>query len=68
MTDTSAPTQADPITTEIIRNAFVSCAQDMNATLSIVWVHCDATTMHTYIRHRGAARDATKIAACLRTK
>ena len=24
---------ADPITTEIIRNAFVSCAQDMNATL-----------------------------------
>ena len=23
----------DPITTEIIRNAFVSCAQDMNATL-----------------------------------
>jgi N-methylhydantoinase B len=25
--------QADPITTEIIRNAFVSCAQDMNATL-----------------------------------
>src|SRR5260370_5645233 len=26
-------TSADPITTEIIRNAFVSCAQDMNATL-----------------------------------
>jgi N-methylhydantoinase B len=26
-------TGADPITTEIIRNAFVSCAQDMNATL-----------------------------------
>ena len=26
-------TTADPITTEIIRNAFVSCAQDMNATL-----------------------------------
>jgi N-methylhydantoinase B len=25
--------QADPVTTEIIRNAFVSCAQDMNATL-----------------------------------
>jgi N-methylhydantoinase B len=25
--------RADPITTEIIRNAFVSCAQDMNATL-----------------------------------
>jgi N-methylhydantoinase B len=29
----SVATQADPITTEIIRNAFVSCAQDMNATL-----------------------------------
>ena len=28
-----APVAADPITTEIIRNAFVSCAQDMNATL-----------------------------------
>jgi N-methylhydantoinase B len=25
--------EADPVTTEIIRNAFVSCAQDMNATL-----------------------------------
>ena len=31
MSDTTL--QADPITTEIIRNAFVSCAQDMNATL-----------------------------------
>jgi N-methylhydantoinase B len=31
MTDTTV--RADPITTEIIRNAFVSCAQDMNATL-----------------------------------
>jgi N-methylhydantoinase B len=28
-----ATTAADPITTEIIRNAFVSCAMDMNATL-----------------------------------
>jgi outer membrane murein-binding lipoprotein Lpp len=35
--------------------------QDMNATLSAVWVHCDATTMHTYMRHRGAARDAAKL-------
>ncbi|MPZ24743.1 MAG: hydantoinase B/oxoprolinase family protein [Dehalococcoidia bacterium] len=26
-------TRTDPITTEIIRNAFLSCAQDMNATL-----------------------------------
>jgi N-methylhydantoinase B len=28
-----AVTAADPVTTEIIRNAFLSCAQDMNATL-----------------------------------
>src|SRR5262249_35004648 len=28
-----APAAADPVTTEIIRNAFVSCAQDMNETL-----------------------------------
>lgn len=34
---------------------------DMGATLSIVWVHCDAETMHTYIRHRGAARDSFKL-------
>ena len=32
-TRTPRSTGADPITTEIIRNAFVSCAQDMNATL-----------------------------------
>lgn len=30
---TTVDTRGDPITTEIIRNAFVSCAQDMNATL-----------------------------------
>ena len=30
---TTTPVQADPITTEIIRNAFVACAMDMNATL-----------------------------------
>lgn len=42
-------------------NRTTATCQDMNATLSIVWVHCDATTMHTYIRHRGAARDATKL-------
>jgi len=30
---TTVETRGDPITTEIIRNAFVSCAQDMNATL-----------------------------------
>ena len=30
---TTVATRPDPITTEIIRSAFVSCAQDMNATL-----------------------------------
>jgi N-methylhydantoinase B len=30
---TTVTTRPDPITTEIIRSAFVSCAQDMNATL-----------------------------------
>jgi hypothetical protein len=42
-------------------NRTTATYHDMNATLSLVWVHCDATTMHTYIRHRGAARDATKL-------
>ncbi|WP_236704067.1 GntR family transcriptional regulator [Lentzea aerocolonigenes] len=37
-----------------------SCA-DMNATMTVVWVYCDPATMHSYIRHRGAARDASKI-------
>lgn len=34
----------------------------MNAQTLFVWVYCDADTMHTYIRHRGAARDAAKLA------
>jgi hypothetical protein len=33
----------------------------MKAVLSIAWVYCDAATMHTYVRHRGAARDAMKL-------
>ncbi|GAA3621457.1 hypothetical protein GCM10022267_04540 [Lentzea roselyniae] len=37
-----------------------SCA-DMNAAMTVVWVYCDPATMHSYIRHRGAARDASKI-------
>jgi len=32
-----------------------------NATMSLVWVHCDADTMHMYLRGRGAARDAGKL-------
>lgn len=34
----------------------------MNATTTLVWVYCDVDTMRTYLRHRGAARDATKLA------
>ena len=32
------------------------------ATTTLVWVHCDEPTMHMYLRHRGAARDAAKLA------
>lgn len=34
----------------------------LDATTSLVWVHCDAETMHIYLRGRGAARDAGKLA------
>jgi predicted kinase len=30
--------------------------------VSFAWIYCDADTMHTYMRQRGAARDATKLA------
>lgn len=33
----------------------------LNASMSLVWVHCDAETMHMYLRGRGAARDAGKL-------
>lgn len=29
---------------------------------TIVWVYCDTRTMHSYLRRRGAARDAAKLA------
>jgi predicted kinase len=44
--------------------------REMNATTSLVWVYCDEDSMHTYVRRRGAARDAAKLAdwpAYLRT-
>jgi hypothetical protein len=34
----------------------------MNATTTFVWVYCDRGTMHSYLRHRGAARDTGKLA------
>ncbi|WP_028647283.1 GntR family transcriptional regulator [Nocardiopsis sp. CNT312] len=36
--------------------------EGLGAKLTFVWVNCDAESMHTYIRHRGAARDAAKLA------
>jgi predicted kinase len=33
-----------------------------NALVSFAWIYCDADTMHTYMRQRGAARDASKLA------
>ncbi|MEU4378855.1 MULTISPECIES: GntR family transcriptional regulator [Actinomycetes] len=34
----------------------------MNALTTFVWVYCDVETMNVYIRRRGAARDAAKLA------
>jgi DNA-binding transcriptional regulator YhcF (GntR family) len=34
----------------------------MNAATTFVWVYCDAPSMQTYLRRRGAARDAAKLA------
>lgn len=34
-----------------------------DAELTFAWVRCDPETMLTYLRHRGAARDAGKLAA-----
>ncbi|MEU7902183.1 GntR family transcriptional regulator [Actinoplanes sp. NPDC049118] len=33
----------------------------LNADVTFVWVYCDAKSMNTYIRHRGAARDGAKL-------
>ncbi|SDJ22086.1 AAA domain-containing protein [Actinokineospora alba] len=44
-----------------LRRTEATCAS-MNARLHVIWVYCDAETMHTYVRHRGAARDSVKLA------
>ena len=36
------------------------CA-DMAATVAWIWVDCDADSMRSYLRHRGAARDTHKL-------
>jgi hypothetical protein len=35
--------------------------ESLGAELHVIWVRCDATTMRTYLKHRGAARDAVKL-------
>lgn len=35
--------------------------RELEVTLSVVWVHTTLDTMHMYLRHRGAARDTTKL-------
>lgn len=44
-----------------VKRVQATCA-DFGATATFVWLYCDADTMHTYVRHRGAARDASKLA------
>ncbi|MFI9449211.1 AAA family ATPase [Amycolatopsis sp. NPDC052450] len=43
-----------------IRQRELMC-RNLGAELTIVWVFCDAETMHTYVQHRNAPRDATKL-------
>jgi DNA-binding transcriptional regulator YhcF (GntR family)/predicted kinase len=57
---------AAPFIREFGDEAWVSRTQAAydakNAVTTFVWVYCDASTMQMYIRHRGAARDAAKLA------
>ncbi|MFD4195946.1 GntR family transcriptional regulator [Amycolatopsis thermoflava] len=43
-------------------NRINATCKDFGATPTFVWLFCDENTMHTYVRHRGAARDAAKLA------
>jgi predicted kinase len=36
--------------------------EQLGAVVRLVWVRCDAESMYGYLRHRGAARDAAKLA------
>lgn len=55
-----------PFIREFVDTAWINRVQatctDLGATLTLVWLHCDPDTMHTYLRHRGAARDSGKLA------
>ncbi|MGW1451171.1 GntR family transcriptional regulator [Micromonospora sp. NPDC002411] len=48
----------DPAWLERTQSSFA----DKGAVTTFVWVYCDASSMQTYIRRRGAARDAAKLA------
>ncbi|WP_245718654.1 GntR family transcriptional regulator [Micromonospora rhizosphaerae] len=54
-----------PFIREFADPAWVSRTEAMFANLeaaaTFVWLYCDPDTMHTYIRRRGAARDAFKL-------
>jgi predicted kinase len=54
-----------PFTKELRDKAWcdrlAALVRDYSGTLQVVWVYCDADTMHTYIRRRGAARDDHKL-------
>lgn len=56
-----------PFLTEFRNAAWVARTQarceQFDATPTFVWMRCDAETMQTYLRRRGAARDTTKLAA-----
>jgi predicted kinase len=49
---------ADPAWCERTRSMLAG----RGATVHFIWVSCDVETMHRYIRKRGAARDAAKLA------
>ncbi|MGW4395514.1 GntR family transcriptional regulator [Amycolatopsis nivea] len=44
-----------------LNRQFAAC-RNLGATLTVVWVYCDEETMHTYVKHRDAPRDSSKLA------
>jgi predicted kinase len=40
----------------------IANCESRGAAVTIIWIRCDAETMHSYLRHRGAERDAWKLA------
>jgi predicted kinase len=54
-----------PFIREFCDSAWVTRTQALfearKVLVSFVWIYCDADTMHTYMRGRGAARDSSKL-------